>query len=45
MVNEEIFDFITRLLHGWTFERNEEIREKYTTWHDELYRGINARVL
>lgn len=45
MANDEIFDFITTLLHGQAVEWNEEIRIKYTAWHDELYRVVNRLVL
>lgn len=45
MVDEEIFNFITKSLHGQTAEWDEEIRMKYTAWHDELYRVVNQLVL
>lgn len=45
IVNEEIFDFITKALHGRNCEWNDEICRKYTGWHDELYRVINGLVL
>ncbi len=42
---EELFDFIQNVLHGKQHEWNEQIREKYTKWHDEIYRVINEIVL
>lgn len=45
LVNMEIFEFIDDYLHNRPYEWNDEIRNKYVTWHDELYRIINASVL
>lgn len=45
MVNEEVFDFITRYLYDQPYEWNDEIRERFTKWHDELFRVINEKVL
>lgn len=42
---EELFDFIQNVLNGNQYEWNEQIREKYTRWHDEIYRVINEIVL
>ncbi len=45
MVNQEIFDFITRFLNGQPCEWDDEICRRYAGWHDELYWVINEQVL
>ena len=45
VVDREVFDFITKTLHGESCEWNDDICREYTKWHDELYRVINERVL
>ncbi|MBR6522011.1 MAG: nucleotidyltransferase domain-containing protein [Oscillospiraceae bacterium] len=45
LVNKEIFEFIDNYLHDKNYEWNEDIRDKYVMWHDELYRVINDAVL
>lgn len=45
LVDEEVFGFIQDELHGRPTEWNEDTRKRYTSFHDELYRVINDRVL
>lgn len=45
IVNEEIFAFINDYIHGRTCEWNDGIRERFTKWHDELYKVVNGLVL
>ena len=45
LVNQEIFDFITRFLNGQPCEWDDEICRRYAGWHDELYWVINEQVL
>ena len=44
IVNDEVFDFINRSLHGKTTALKPEKFEQMIRWHDELYRVINGRV-
>jgi len=45
MVNDEIFAFIDEYIHGRPYEWNDGIRERFTKWHDELYKVVNDSVL
>lgn len=45
IVNDEVFDFINRSLHGNATTMSPEKFEQMIEWHDELYRVINRRVL
>ncbi len=45
IVNDEIFTFIDDYIHERPYEWNDGIRERFTKWHDELYKVVNDLVL